>query len=118
MPNRKDFFGVVGYVDKGEWNANTNYLKMHVVRYQGSSYSSLLDDEIGNQGYIPPDNPDKWELMAQKGDTGLQGPKGDTPVKGTDYFTTAEINQFTTTITNNVNANIGLAIDNINGEEV
>lgn len=59
-----------------------------------------------------------------KGDTGLQGAKGDngqdgyTPVKGTDYFTESEITEITNTITTNVNNNIGIALDEINGEVV
>lgn len=43
---------------------------------------------------------------------------GHTPVKGTDYFTTTEINEFTDTITTNVNNNLGIVIDGINGEVI
>jgi hypothetical protein len=43
---------------------------------------------------------------------------GYTPVKGTDYFTTTEINEFTDTITTNVNNNLGIVIDGINGEVI
>lgn len=43
---------------------------------------------------------------------------GYTPVKGTDYFTNAEITEFTNTITDNVNQNIGLVVDAINGEVI
>lgn len=65
-----------------------------------------------------------------KGDTGLQGLKGDkgdqgqagvdgsTPVKGVDYFTEAEISEITNNITTNVNNNIGLVLDEINGEVI
>lgn len=49
---------------------------------------------------------------------GEDGAPGYTPVKGQDYFTSAEINEFTTTITNNVNSNIGLLFDSINGEVI
>lgn len=52
------------------------------------------------------------------GHDGNNGQDGHTPVKGIDYFTQNEINEFTTTITNNVNANIGLILDQINGEVV
>lgn len=48
----------------------------------------------------------------------LQGPKGDMPTKGVDYFTDEEIQEFTDIITTNVNNNIGFLVDNINGEEV
>lgn len=43
---------------------------------------------------------------------------GITPVKGTDYFTNAEINEFTNTITTNVTNNIGIIVDGINGEVI
>lgn len=48
----------------------------------------------------------------------LRGPKGDLPIKGQDYFTNEEIEEFTNIITNNVNSNIGLQLDEINGESV
>lgn len=67
---------------------------------------------------------DYVDLKGDKGDTGATGQAGRdgvdgyTPVKGTDYFTQTEINEFTTTITNNVNQNIGLRLDEINGEVI
>lgn len=67
---------------------------------------------------------DYVDLKGDKGDTGATGQAGRdgqdgyTPVKGVDYFTSAEINEFTTTITNNVNQNIGLRLDEINGEVI
>lgn len=55
------------------------------------------------------------DLQGAKGET---GEAGHTPVKGTDYFTADEITEFTNTITNNVNNNIGLVLDTINGEVI
>ena len=54
----------------------------------------------------------------QDGKDGADGEDGYTPIKGTDYFTEAEKQEFTTEITNSVNQNIGLVLDTINGEEV
>lgn len=56
------------------------------------------------------------ETFQQKYDNGELN--GTTPVKGVDYFTETEINEITTTITNNINENIGLMLDEINGEIV
>ena len=53
-----------------------------------------------------------------KGDKGESGTDGVTPIKGTDYFTESEVLEFTNTITTNVNNNIGLAIDEVNGEVI
>ena len=61
---------------------------------------------------------EKKAIKEISGDTGATGQDGYTPVKGTDYFTQTEINEFTTTITNNVNQNIGLRLDEINGEVI
>ena len=69
--------GTVGYVNMGEWNSETIYNKLKVVTYEGSSYASLIDNNIGN---IPTDK-NYWQLMASKGD------KGDKPINGQDYNT-------------------------------
>ena len=76
----------------GEYNSQTNYEKLNVVTYQGSSYCALKDT-TGNL----PTNSEYWQLYAEKGnqgdkgdtgetgpqgETGLQGPKGDTGPQG------------------------------------
>lgn len=68
---------------------------------------SDLQGEQGQQGE-----------MGEQGEQGEKGEKGDSPVKGIDYFTPTEINEFTTIVTNNVNNNIGLILDEINGEVI
>ena len=73
----KTKLGTVGYVNMGEWNSETIYNKLKVVTYEGSSYASLIDNNIGN---IPTDK-NYWQLMASKGD------KGDKPINGQDYNT-------------------------------
>lgn len=57
-------------------------------------------------------------IQGEKGDKGDTGEQGYTPVKGVDYFTQAEIQEFTNTIVSQVNTEIGLQLDTINGEVV
>ena len=61
--------GTVGYVNMGEWNSEIIYNKLKVVTYEGSSYASLIDNNIGN---VPTDK-NYWQLMASKGDKGDKG---------------------------------------------
>ena len=77
--------------------------------WNGTELGIKREDE-SNYNYV--------DLKGDKGDTGATGQDGYTPIKGTDYFTQTEINDFTTTITNNVNQNIGLRLDEINGEVI
>lgn len=48
----------------------------------------------------------------------LKSIKGDTPVKGIDYFTETEIAEITNNVIDSVNINIGTILDDINGEVV
>lgn len=56
---------------QGEWNAGANYFanatQTDVVFYEGSSYIALE----GNVGQEPPFNATSWDLMVDKGDTGV-----------------------------------------------
>ena len=56
--------------------------------------------------------------QGEQGEKGETGEPGHTPEKGKDYFTELEIIEFTNTITNNVNKNLGVKIDSINGEVI
>ena len=75
--------GIVGIKNMGEYNSQTNYEKLNVVTYQGSTYCALKDT-LGNL----PTNTEYWQLYAERGGVGPQGPK---PEKGTDYFTEEDI---------------------------
>ena len=57
--------GIVGIKNMGEYNSQTQYEKLNVVTYQGSSYCALKN----TKGNLPTDT-DYWQLYAQKGDTG------------------------------------------------
>lgn len=61
----------------GEYNSQTNYEKLNVVTYQGSSYCALKDT-TGNL----PTNSEYWQLYAEKGDKGDKGDKGETGETG------------------------------------
>lgn len=53
-----------------------------------------------------------------KGDIGMSGADGKTPVKGVDYFTDDEINEFAMLIADEVMKSLGVIVDSINGEAV
>lgn len=79
------------------------------IRIEGQEEFTFVDLK-GPQG--------EQGIQGAQGEPGLQGIPGYTPEKGTDYFTETEIEEFTNAITTNVNNNIGLALDNVNGEVV
>lgn len=69
--------GIVGIKNCGEYDSETNYEKLNVVTYQGSSYCALKDT-VGNL----PTDAEYWQLYAAKGDTGATGPTGSTGPTG------------------------------------
>ena len=77
--------GIVSISNKGEYNSQTSYEKLNVVTYQGSTYCAKQNCK----GVLPTDT-DYWQLYAEKGDQGPTGPQGPKPVKGVDYYTTAD----------------------------
>lgn len=120
--------GERGLTWRGEWDDVTIYNNGDAVSYNGSAYIVSMTDTANAipEGISPDDDPDAWQQLAAagatgpKGDTGAtgatgpqgpqgeQGPKGDTgaagadgktPVKGTDYYTTAEKNQMIADVT-------------------
>ena len=56
----------------GEYDNTTSYSIGQSVSYNGSSYIAL-NATTGN----PPPNTLFWQLLAEKGDTGAQGPQGE-----------------------------------------
>lgn len=95
-------------------NYNWNGTELGIKREDESEYNYVnLKGDKGDTGATGQAGRDGVD-----GKDGQNGQDGYTPVKGVDYFTSAEINEFTTTITNSVNQNIGLRLDAINGEIV
>ncbi|SEF86062.1 hypothetical protein [Parabacteroides chinchillae] len=58
--------GRVAYVPKGVYDAGVTYNRLDVVSYLGSSWVSLINNNIGNT----PTEGANWSLVAQKGNTG------------------------------------------------
>lgn len=58
---------------KGEWDDSTSYDALDAVTYEGASYIARQDVPSGT---TPGTDPDYWQLMADKGET---GDKGDMP---------------------------------------
>ena len=67
----KQILGRVSIVFKGEYNSTTNYEKLDIVSYNGSSYACLKDCV----GVIPTDTT-YWQLVAESGQQGIQGIQG------------------------------------------
>ena len=89
--------GIVGMENKGDYNSDAYYEKLNVVSYQGSSYCAL--DSVHN---VLPTDTTKWQLIAEKGDTGDTGEEGYTPVRGTDYWTQEDIEAIENTLSSDV----------------
>lgn len=76
MPTIKQNLGRVRIDNKGPWKPGT-YDKLDVVTLNGSSYMCVQDGTT-----TEPTTLQGWEVLAAKGDTGLQGPQGVQGVKG------------------------------------
>lgn len=106
--------GIVGMSNKGEYSADAYYEKLNVVTYQGSSYSAKTDVHG-----IVPTNTDYWQLLASKGDTGSKGetgdtgPAGHTPVKGTDYYTSADKAELESTLSSDVSTEVSNQLNDL-----
>lgn len=103
--------GIVGIKNMGEYDSETQYEKLNVVTYQGSSYCALRDTK-GNS----PTNTDYWQLYAEKGGkgdrgstgaTGGPGPKGDTGNPGSSPIAVSALSEMTDTTRIYVNTTNG-----------
>ena len=65
-----------GLVPKGAYAAGTDYAVGDSVDYNGSSYVMYADAAAGT---LPTDTT-KWQVLANKGDTGATGSAGDNPM--------------------------------------
>ena len=97
--------GIVGIKNMGEYNSQTKYEKLNVVTYQGSSYCALKDT-TGNL----PTNTEYWQLYAEKGGVGPQGPK---PVKGVDYYTEEDKAEIEINLKADVHSEVSSQIGNL-----
>ena len=76
----KTSLGKVGILPKGEYSSATQYLRLDIVSYNGSSYLCIKDC-VG----IDVTNKEYWLLIAQKGDKGDIGEKGEKGDAGKDF---------------------------------
>ncbi len=67
-----------GLVPRGAYNAGTDYAVGDSVDYNGSSYVMYVD---AGAGTLPTDTT-KWQVVANKGDTGATGSTGSTGATG------------------------------------
>lgn len=100
--------GIVAMSNKGEYNPQTNYEKLNVVTYNGSSYCAKQNCK----GKLPTDQ-DYWQLLAEKGETGATGPQGPLPVKGVDYYTSEDRAEFSTEISQDVHNEVSEQVGNL-----
>ena len=83
--------GKILVVPKGEYNIETQYRLLDIITLNGSSYL-VKKDCLG----IEPPNDEYYMLLADKGDT---------PVKGVDYYTEEEKQEIIDTVISNININ-------------
>lgn len=100
--------GIVGIKNMGEYSSQTQYEKLNVVTYQGSSYCALKS----SIGVLPTDT-EYWQLYAEKGEKGDTGEQGPKPVKGEDYYTEEDKNEFSTEISYDVRDEVSNQIGNL-----
>lgn len=104
-----------GLVPKGAYNASTDYAVGDSVDYNGSSYVMFADAAAGT---LPTDTT-KWQILAEKGDTGSAGTDGTdgegVPTGGTtgQVLTKSSSTDFDTTWSDPT-AGTG-AVDSVNG---
>lgn len=85
--------GIVSIKNMGEYDSQTQYEKLNVVTYQGSTYCALQSTE-GNL----PTNTEYWQLYAEKGDKGDTGEQG-VSVESIEQTTTSSESEGTNVIT-------------------
>lgn len=67
----RQILGRVSVLFKGEYDPTTNYEKLDIVSYNGSSYACLKE----SVGILPIDT-NYWQLVAERGQQGIQGERG------------------------------------------
>jgi len=89
--------GIVSIKNMGEYNSQTQYERLNVVTYQGSTYCASQS----TKGNLPTDT-EYWQLYAEKGGKGDTGPQGPKPVKGVDYYTAADVAEIETDLADDI----------------
>ena len=71
--------GTPGLVYRGDYASSTNYALGDVVLFQGTSYTSLMDNNHGNTPSLVPNT---WATLAAQGPAGTPGPSGPQGILG------------------------------------
>ena len=90
------------WTPRGAYDETTSYKRFDVVEHDGSTYI-VLKDVVG----VTPTVGDLYELLASKGN------KGDTPVKGVDYYTEEEKAAFAKEVEDACLGDIDTALDEL-----
>ena len=96
------------------FKSNKLYVVNNKVAYNGSSYVCIQNTTAG----ILPTDEAYWLLIAKGGEQGEQGEQGYTPQVGVDYWTEEDKALIVGEIVSQVETEIGIILDNINGEVV
>ena len=75
--------GPVGINWRGAWNSSTVYGQRDAVSYLGSSYYANANSNINGVSFAPGTVGASWQLIAVKGDQGIQGIQGNPGVFST-----------------------------------
>ena len=81
------------YVETVSKESIDNYITSKETEIKGATFTPVID-EAGNLSFTNDKNLPNPPSVNIKGKTGDKGEKGDTPVKGTDYYTEAEKQEF------------------------
>lgn len=100
--------GKVAYLNKGNYDGNTNYEINDVVSYKGSSYVSLVNDNKGNI----PTNTNFWSVVAQSAyeiavQNGYEGTAEEWTqqfLNADNYYNKAEINTKNNNLQSQINS--------------
>ena len=87
--------GRVRFVSKGEYNNSTQYVLFDLVNYNGASYFAK-SNTTGNL----PTNTTYWQLIAEKGSKGDNGPTGNGIASIEKTATSGSVDTYTITYTN------------------
>jgi hypothetical protein len=77
--------GPVGFIWRGAWADNQNYLARSVVSFNGKSWFTDTFENVSGVGFSPGSLTSNWNLLADSGatgPTGITGPQGDKGDKG------------------------------------
>ena len=74
--------GPVGFIWRGAWADNQNYLARSVVTYDGRTWFTNTFENVSGVGFFPGAAGSNWSLLADKGSQGIQGITGPTGQQG------------------------------------